>query len=398
MSLGASADNAESVAAGFHTFRAPLPEHAAEVTSLIADLYSISSSLSNLEALNKDPRYRRSFQVIQSDLSLVQTSLKYTGDDILDFFRALDGGQTSSAIYLRTWTALNDFFWDEAQYSLATRLAKYKTFLRELGEVVKDDGQDPHYLSVLRNGIKILCDVQASHITERIRRVPLHRNPSSSGSAEPVSPISDRRAPRRRSYERTRPAHASPTSPMSPSSGTYSDFPPSVPDVPGSPMTSATSATTATSRSANTDFSRTHWAQAAFKTPSTSTPLPRVGERSSCQGDICPDAKEMLLGRGFEELLEFRLEGESHLRVYFYIRKRDSHVRILIKVPHRSRSSEYYTLPLNLIDVQRDGSCLCLYRRRRGRNENVLWALLVFKTMEGKVSSSPADAQVDLDW
>ncbi|CAG8022139.1 unnamed protein product [Penicillium salamii] len=279
MSLGASADNAESVAAGFHTFRAPLPEHAAEVTSLIADLYNISSSLSNLEALNRDPRYRRSFQVIQSDLSLVQTSLKYTGDDILDFFRALDGGQASSAIYLRTWTALNDFFWDEAQYSLATRLAKYKTFLRELGEVVKDDGQDPHYLSVLRNGIKILCDVQTSHITERIRRVPLHRNPSSSGSAEPVSPISDRRAPRRRSYERTRPAHASPTSPMSPSSGTYSDFPPSVPDVPASPMTSATSATTATSRSANTDFSRAHWAHAAFKTPSTSTPLPRVEQR-----------------------------------------------------------------------------------------------------------------------
>lgn len=147
MSLGASADNAESVAAGFHTFRAPLPEHAAEVTSLIADLYNISSSLSNLEALNRDPRYRRSFQVIQSDLSLVQTSLKYTGDDILDFFRALDGGQASSAIYLRTWTALNDFFWDEAQYSLATRLAKYKTFLRELGEVVKEyvspDNADP---------------------------------------------------------------------------------------------------------------------------------------------------------------------------------------------------------------------------------------------------------------
>ncbi|CAG8030304.1 unnamed protein product [Penicillium olsonii] len=383
MSLGTSADNAEIVAAGFHTFRAPLPEHAAEVTSLIADLYSISSSLTNLEALNKDPRYRRNFLLIQSDLSLVQTSLKYTVDDTLDFFRALDGGQTSSAVYKRTWTALNDFFWDEAQYSLATRLAKYKTFMRELAEVVKDDGQDPQYLAGLRNGMKLLCDVQASHITERLRRVPLYRN-ASSGSAEPMSPASDPRAPRPRSHERRRPAYTSPTSPMSASSGTYSDFPPSVPSVPASPMTSATSATSATSRSTNTG--RPHWAQVVFKTFSTNTPLPRVGERSNCYGDICPDAREMLIGRGFEELLEFRPEGESHLRVYFYIRKRDSHVRILIKVPHRSRSSDYYTLPLSLVDVQRDGSCLCLYRQRRGKNENVLWALLTFKTMEALVT------------
>lgn len=138
MALRTSADNAEDVAAGFTTFRAPLPEHAAEVTSLIADLYSISSSLSGLEALYKDSQYQRNFSLIQSDLELVRTSLKYTLEDIVDFFRNLDGGKAGPAHYKRTWKTLNQFFWDESKYSLATRLAKYKAILRELTELAKE--------------------------------------------------------------------------------------------------------------------------------------------------------------------------------------------------------------------------------------------------------------------
>lgn len=137
MALRTSAENAEDVAAGFTTFRAPLPEHAAEVTSLIADLYAISASLSTLENLTKDPHNRRNVILIQSDLTRVRTSLKYTLEDIVDFFGSLDGGNASPVGYKRTWMTLNRFFWDESQYSLATRLAKYNTMLKELSELTK---------------------------------------------------------------------------------------------------------------------------------------------------------------------------------------------------------------------------------------------------------------------
>lgn len=137
MALRTSGQRAEDVAAGFTTFRAPLPEHAAEVTSLIADLYAISASLSSLDDLDRDPRYRRNVAEIQPDLNIVRASLKYTLEDIVDFFRALDGGQASAAGYKSTWMTLNHFFWEESRCSLATRLAQYKTMLREIIDSTK---------------------------------------------------------------------------------------------------------------------------------------------------------------------------------------------------------------------------------------------------------------------
>ncbi|KAJ5361042.1 hypothetical protein N7541_001886 [Penicillium brevicompactum] len=303
MSLGSSANDAEGVAVCFHAFRAPLPEHTAEVTSIISDLYAISASLSNLEDLDRDLRYRRNFRLYSDPLSLTLASLKYTLDDILAFLHNLDYDDSPTA-YKRVWVGLKDHFWVEAQAPLATRLVKYKTILREIGDLVKEDMPDPHSLSGASTSLKNLFNAQVVDVRERVNRVPLRRNPSFSGSAEPVSPGSDRRPGRPRrtsSYERVRPAHMSPRSPTSPSTGTFSDFLPSVPDVPPSPMTSTTSGTTGTSRSANTDSLRNHWAKEVFRLY-TSHPLPTTSRRSNCQGEPYPDAKETLLGRGFEEL------------------------------------------------------------------------------------------------
>ena len=137
MALRTSAGEAEDAAAGFSTFRAPLPEHATEITSLISDFYAISSSLTSLDDLSKDLRYRHGWSLIQSDLELVQASLKHTIEVVFDYFGRLDGGKASPEIYKHTWLSMHRLFWDESQYSLATRLAKYKTFLRELGDLVK---------------------------------------------------------------------------------------------------------------------------------------------------------------------------------------------------------------------------------------------------------------------
>lgn len=63
-----------------------------------------------------------------------------------------------------------------------------------------------------------------------------------------------------------------------------------------------------------------------------------------------------------------------------YFRADDHRARIMCKVPHSRRPSEYYCLPLNLLEAVRVGSCLQLRRRRRGRDE--LWANLKFSTIE----------------
>lgn len=138
MDLRLSADECEDAAAGFSTFRAPLPEHATEVTALMSDFYALSSTLGSLDDTIKDPRYRRNWPLIQGDLELVRYSLKYTIEDILDFFGRLDGGKATKAGYKRVWLELSRFFWDESQYSLGTRLAQYKTFLREISDLMRE--------------------------------------------------------------------------------------------------------------------------------------------------------------------------------------------------------------------------------------------------------------------
>ncbi|KAJ5861713.1 uncharacterized protein N7529_009023 [Penicillium soppii] len=384
MALRLSAVNAEEVAAGFTTFRDPLPEHAAEVTSLIADLYSISSLFASLDALYLDIRYRRNFSLIQPDLELVRISLKYTLEDIFGFFRSLDGGKSSPAHYKRTWKNIHEFFWNESHYSLATRLAKFRTMLRELTELARDGYQDSPILPGLRNGMKSLLAVQERRIAQQLERMSLNRSPSSSGNAaEPPSPVDDRKTSRRRSYERTRPAHLSPTSPLSPSSGVFSDIPTSISDTPGSPMTSTT-ATTATSFSNTSDSIKEHWAKSVFNTAG-SHPLPRSPHKSRCEGNNHVGIKQQLKEMEFEELLQLSLEEESDMRISFYLRKRDHRVRILCKIPHHTRPSEYFCLPLNLLEAVRDGPFLRLCRRRNKGTVLILWALLKFTSMEDLV-------------
>jgi hypothetical protein len=74
--------------------------------------------------------------------------------------------------------------------------------------------------------------------------------------------------------------------------------------------------------------------------------------------------------------------GDSDLRVHFYLREDDHRARILCKAPHTTRPSEYFCMPLNLLEIVRVGSCLNLCRRRRGGYELVLWANLKFSTIE----------------
>lgn len=136
MALRTCADNAEYVATGFSMFRDPLPEYATEITGLIANLYVISSSFKTLEDLTKNRLYRRNLPGAWSDIELVRTSLKYTLEDIVDFFGDLE--VSPRVVYSRTWFDMCDFFRNESRDSLAMRLEKYKAFLNEVQDLMKE--------------------------------------------------------------------------------------------------------------------------------------------------------------------------------------------------------------------------------------------------------------------
>ncbi|PKX92185.1 uncharacterized protein P174DRAFT_462650 [Aspergillus novofumigatus IBT 16806] len=354
MALRTSADNAEDVAAGFRMLRDPLPEHATEITSLIADLYSISTSLTSLDDLTKNRHYRRNVAIAKEDLDLVQTSLKYTLEDIVDFFGDIEVQKGSNReVYKRTWLSLTAFFQKESHEPLPTRLAKYKTFLRELEDLIKDKFPETPLMSGLRNNLKGLLIQQEDRLTPRFSGLSLGTPSSSTTSAEPGSPVSDRRPRNRRSYERARPSHRSPQSPLQ-------------------------------SAGSNTLVSD-HWAKQVFLDEITMTSIPYVGESSKCLGDHSPGVKRWLKDEGFEELFQLAFTGDSDLRVHFYLREDDHRARILCKAPHTTRPSEYFCMPLNLLEIVRVGSCLNLCRRRRGGYELVLWANLKFSTIEQMV-------------
>lgn len=294
MALRTSADNAEDVAAGFRMFREPLPEHATEITSLIADLYAISTSLKTLEDLTKNHFYQQNLSIARSDLEFVRASLKYTLEDVVDFFGNMEVRTGSNRdIYKRTWVELSDFFRDESKESLATRVVKYKAFLNEIEDMIKECVSrllfsadelkltlrrsklpDISLMSSLRNRIQSLLSEQENRLSSRLGSVSLDGHLSSSNGSVAGSPVSDRRPQNRRSYERTRPPHLSPQSPLSPSSATFSsDVPPSAPDDPGSPLTGST-----TSQSMGPG-TIDHWAKQVFLGDLSVTPMPCVGKR-----------------------------------------------------------------------------------------------------------------------
>ncbi|KAJ5728267.1 hypothetical protein N7493_004597 [Penicillium malachiteum] len=429
MALSTSAKDAEDAADGFTDFRRPLPDHAAEVTGLISDLYAISSSLTAIETLSQDVLYRRNWARIQPDIELLRKSLKYTLDEIFDHFRRLDGTGTPDS-YRRVWMSLERTFWDESQYALSTRLLKYKTFLRETTEVMKDRPSGLPLLVSSRNSLRNLLALQEQRILSQFGRLsvnnsqpparppsrpqsrPSSRPPSRPSSRppsrppsrgnvvidngrppsrghvviDPPSPVSDRDRRRRRSFERVRPSHLSPQSPLSPSSGTFSDsIPPSVPEAPSSPLTGSGSAGTANSQSTQNDAIQYHWVREVFSSYNTNTAIPDTTERAGCFDEPQVNIKQILKEQGFEKILQLAFNDTSEMNTYFYLRDRDHRARIVCKVPHRSRPSELFCLPLNMLEVVQAGCCLQLCRRRKGGRELVLWARLKFTTLESMV-------------
>ncbi|KAL5339166.1 hypothetical protein BJX70DRAFT_364560 [Aspergillus crustosus] len=374
MALSVSAGIAEEVAAGFQRFREPIPEHATEITGLIADLYTISRSLKSLEDLSRHPVSGDIFRVARHDVDLVSASLQYTLDDVVDFFGNLEGhASTNRKAYRKTWSAMARFFVGESEETLAMRLSKYKIFLNELEKLIRESGPDHLRLSRLREKFRELLVQQDTRLAQRMGALSMTTSSSSSSnSTAPSSPLSDRKPRTRRSYERARPSHLASPTPTSPSSGSFFDIPPLAPAAPGSPVTS-----TATSHSLGPNALSDHWAAQVFFQRRTDTRLPTRGEKTVCLGDAQHELHDWLENEGFGQLLELSF---GSVRVLFYLREEDHRARIVC-----TANKQYYCLPLNLLEIVRpdhNPSCLQICRRRRSGSELIVWANLKFSTIE----------------
>jgi hypothetical protein len=127
-------DIAEDVAVGFSRFRSCLPEHSAEITNLIADLYAMSATLTSIEGLSR--QFPRNYARIKSDLDTVLASLNYTLDEITTSFRKLNRNSRPDD-YRHVWHGLDAYFREESSYTLKRRLTKYRMFLQELEDMMR---------------------------------------------------------------------------------------------------------------------------------------------------------------------------------------------------------------------------------------------------------------------
>ncbi|KAE8138675.1 hypothetical protein BDV38DRAFT_281972 [Aspergillus pseudotamarii] len=322
-----SADNVEDVAAGFRMLREPLPEHATEITILISDLYSISSSLRGYSTILGNGIHQQNIASAESDIELVRTSLKKTLDDIFDFFGDIDLRQGSDRDkYQRTWTVMCKYFYDKSQGSLANRLAIYKAFLGELANISNEGFSDGKLMANLRRHIESLQDSQTSRSTLKV------------GPASPTA--------------------SNPHGPDSVDDDSSRDQPGSVSN---------------------------HWVKTVFETNTSSTPIPETGESSECFGEPQVDVKTWLHYEGFRQALQLPFPDQRDTLVSFYVRDFDHCVRILCERVSVNEPHDYYCLPLDMLEIVRVGSCLQLCRRRRQGQELVLWLNLKFTTIESMV-------------
>ena len=139
MTLIASAVYAEDIADALSKFKAPVPDHAPDITASISELYAIGSALRDIDTALNSAEYNRNFRLIDNDLDLVCSSLHSTLDDIFHILGDLGNGSRVliDGMYRQTWKDIAFFFIENGRITLRTRLEKYRLLISELANIVK---------------------------------------------------------------------------------------------------------------------------------------------------------------------------------------------------------------------------------------------------------------------
>lgn len=139
MSLGEIALATEDIGGGFIKFIPQVAvEYAADIATVISELFAISAALRTLAAQHTNVANRPYLPRIQHDLQLVaQVSLRHTLRDVLEAFARMSAAGQSVESYQQTWQLLWNFFYYQSGYTLSVRLQYYKQMLEEMKRIVK---------------------------------------------------------------------------------------------------------------------------------------------------------------------------------------------------------------------------------------------------------------------
>lgn len=127
---------AEDVATVLTAFVSKVPEHATDITSVVSEVFAISTALRSLESSHAVPGLRANFNAIADDVELVvRASLRTTLRDLFDALSRMNGDP--AAAHRATWISLWTFFQRQAGFSLLLRLKYYRAMLGEMAAAAR---------------------------------------------------------------------------------------------------------------------------------------------------------------------------------------------------------------------------------------------------------------------
>ena len=137
MELIAVAEECIDIAEALRRFLIPVDDESAEITALIAECYSVSSALRNLERTIGPFPHHRYYPNISYNLTTVKDSLNFTFEDVHRILGRL--GRVAvipRAEYGYVWDDLYDFFYRESGNALRRRLEIYGSLLDGLTDIL----------------------------------------------------------------------------------------------------------------------------------------------------------------------------------------------------------------------------------------------------------------------
>lgn len=133
----AVAENAQDVAAALDRFLIHVPDYSAEIAALIAECYSVSSALLQIDRIIGPFPHHLYYRDISHDLTTVRESLDFTFDDVHRIFGRL--GRVAAipgAEYGHVWDDLCEYFFHESGNPLRRRLEIYCILLEGLTDIM----------------------------------------------------------------------------------------------------------------------------------------------------------------------------------------------------------------------------------------------------------------------
>ncbi|KAL1957919.1 hypothetical protein VTO42DRAFT_5311 [Malbranchea cinnamomea] len=411
MSFQELAHATDEVATGLTQFVSQVPEHAADITSAVSELFAISTALRSLESSHSVPALRPNFNRIIDDVELiVRGSLRHTLRDILSSLQQMNGGRRivpdQAAAYRATWVTLWSFFYHQAGYSLVLRLKYYRSMLEEMAAIVRGEAADEFVLAHHRKAItplRLAQDRRFAEIASQRRystAPPPQPAPAPPPYPAPFPPeqtvLPHRRdIPLKSALRKPRPSVSAPPDLLEEMRSFERERPPQSPyesrSRPASPDSSLDtfgslpSGTTDSSESSETVDELDHWALKVFDPPPISTALARPGPPTRCYGQHMPGAKSRLY-REYDKLFQLDFPGDPPMSVSFHLRESDHRTRVLCSVHVSPNRTKYCTLPITSLTIAREGSSLQLYQKITHRKDMELWADLRFKSIERLVA------------